>query len=300
MSKSLEQASIAVATPGRTNPVNPGSPQPPKQHSAKDDLSLTHVGAAIGVFALMVGLFGYGFYIQQTRVSEKEAAQRITGVSSPSISEVPSTLSNGLAEAATGSHPLIAATVKEESIASPIPAQIKSVHADIYFDFGKTRLRADAIATLQEQAEILKQDSHWAVLIQGYTDRHGSTDYNRALALRRGESVKQFLVELGVPTDSMKVVSLGQDAALCDDQTPTCKRLNRRVHLELVKLEAPVTALVPRSLAPTVTEQQDMTASPIDPVESGVGADTLDEDLHTAVSPAADTLDATIPSSESH
>jgi peptidoglycan-associated lipoprotein len=300
MSKSVEQASIAVATPGRRNQVHTGSPQPLKQHSAKDDLSLTHVGAAIGVFALMVGLFGYGFYIQQTRVSEKEAAQRITGVSSPSISEVPSTFSNGLAEAATGSHPLIAATVKEEPIASPIPAQIKSVHADIYFDFGKTRLRADAIATLQEQAEILKQDSHWAVLIQGYTDRHGSTDYNRALALRRGDSVKQFLAELGVPADSMKVVSLGQDAVLCDDHTPTCKRLNRRVHLELVKLETPIISLAPRALTPPIMAQPDMTTSPIDPVESGASADTPDADLHTVVSPAADTLDATIPSSESH
>ena len=300
MSKSMEQASLAVATPGRVNPVNQGSTQPPQQHSAKDDLSLTHVGIAIGVFALMVGLFGYGFYIQQARLSEKEAAQRIAEVSSPSISETPSTLSNGFAKAAMVLHPLSAATVKEEPIVSPMFSQIESVHADIYFDFGKTRLRADAIATLQQQAQILKQDSHWAVLIQGHTDRHGSTNYNRALALRRGESVKQFLVELGVPTDSMKVVSLGQDAALCDDQTPTCKRLNRRVHLELVKLEAPVVSLAPRSLPPPVTAQQDMTTSPIDPVESGVGADTLDEDLHQAVSPAADPLDAIMPSSDSH
>jgi len=107
----MEQASLAVATPGRVNPVNQGSTQPPKQHSAKNDLSLTHVGIAIGVFALMVGLFGYGFYIQQARLSEKEAAQRIAEVSSPSISETPSTLSNGFAKAAMVLHPLSAATV---------------------------------------------------------------------------------------------------------------------------------------------------------------------------------------------
>jgi peptidoglycan-associated lipoprotein len=104
---------------------------------------------------------------------------------------------------------------------------------------------------LQQQAQILKQDGHWAVLIQGYADRHGSVEYNKTLGLRRGESVKQFLTELGIPADSMKVVSLGQDAIICEDQTPTCTHLNRRVHLELVKLEAPSVSLVPISTVAT-------------------------------------------------
>jgi peptidoglycan-associated lipoprotein len=218
----------------------------------------------------------------------------VTTVPKPDASIV---LSEASAQAAV--HPTSAAvTVKEEAITAP--GLIESVHADIYFDFGKTRLRADAIEILQQQAQILKQDGHWAVLIQGYTDRHGSVEYNKTLALRRGESVKQFLTELGIPVDSMKVVSLGQDAAICDDPTPTCKRLNRRVHLELVKLEAPAVALAPVTPISTVsTQQESETSSTMTSVEPS--SDQNNEgNLLIVTPPTEDTQGTTIPPAESH
>lgn len=243
MSKPMEHASFPANIPGRTNPAGQGSQQASKNNpSHNDDLSMKHIGIAVGVFTMMVGLFGYGFYVQQQRVTAKESEMKMAEVAASSKPDTSIMLSEASAQAAVPP-PTAAVRVKDEPIAAP--ALIESVHADIYFDFGKTRLRADAIETLQRQAQLLKQDGNWAVLIQGYADRHGSVEYNKTLALRRGESVKQFLAELGIPADAMKVVSLGQDAAICDDQTPTCKRLNRRVHLELVKLEAPAASLAP-------------------------------------------------------
>ena len=243
MSKPMEHASFPANIPGRTNPAGQGSQQASKNNpSHNDDLSMKHIGIAVGVFTMMVGLFGYGFYVQQQRVTAKESEMKMAEVAASSKPDTSIMLSEASAQAAVPP-PTAAVRVKDEPIAAP--ALIESVHADIYFDFGKTRLRADAIETLQQQAQLLKQDGNWAVLIQGYADRHGSVEYNKTLALRRGESVKQFLAELGIPADAMKVVSLGQDAAICDDQTPTCKRLNRRVHLELVKLEAPAASLAP-------------------------------------------------------
>jgi peptidoglycan-associated lipoprotein len=241
----MEQASCAVNTSGR---VNPAGQAPKKDQGTIDDLSMKHVGIAVGLFAMLIGLFGYGFYVQQVRVTAKESGMKIAEVNTIPESDASLMVSEASAQA-TVPTTIEAVTVKEEPVASP--TLIPSVHADIYFDFGKTRLRADAIETLQQQAQILKQDGHWAVLIQGYADRHGSVEYNKTLGLRRGESVKQFLTELGIPADSMKVVSLGQDAIICEDQTPTCTHLNRRVHLELVKLEAPSVSLVPISTVAT-------------------------------------------------
>jgi len=74
------------------------------------------------------------------------------------------------------------------------------------------------------------------VLIQGYADSQGPVEYNRLLAQRRAESVKQFLVELGVPETSIKVVTIGKEGALCDDPSRECQQLNRRVHLEIRKM----------------------------------------------------------------
>jgi outer membrane protein OmpA-like peptidoglycan-associated protein len=119
---------------------------------------------------------------------------------------------------------------------APAPITGEVVHADVYFDFKSTRLRADAVRLLQEKAALMERASTWAVLIQGYADAQGPAEYNRALAQRRAAGVKQFLVELGVPEASIKVVTIGQEGALCDEPSAECQRLNRRVHLEIRKL----------------------------------------------------------------
>jgi peptidoglycan-associated lipoprotein len=117
------------------------------------------------------------------------------------------------------------------------------MHADVYFDSKSTRLRADGARVLQRHAALMSsEDGPWVVLIHGYTDRHGSAGYNRILAERRAEGVKRFLAELGVPETSMKVVTIGQEGALCDDPGAVCQSLNRRVHLEMRRMPAPVAA----------------------------------------------------------
>ena len=119
---------------------------------------------------------------------------------------------------------------------TPAPLTGEVVHADIYFDFKSTRLRADAVRLLQEKAERMEPAGTWGVLVQGYADAQGPAEYNRALAERRATVVKQFLVELGVPEASIKVVTIGQDGTLCDEPSAACQQLNRRVHLEIRKL----------------------------------------------------------------
>jgi peptidoglycan-associated lipoprotein len=119
---------------------------------------------------------------------------------------------------------------------APTPVTGEVVHADVYFDFKSTRLRADAVRLLQEKAALMEHASTWAVLVQGYADAQGPAEYNRTLAQRRATAVKQFLVELGVPEASIRVVTIGQEGALCDEPSPECQQLNRRVHLEIRKL----------------------------------------------------------------
>jgi outer membrane protein OmpA-like peptidoglycan-associated protein len=124
---------------------------------------------------------------------------------------------------------------RARSVAPP-PTDAEVVHADVYFDFKSTRLRADAARLLQEKAALMEHARSWAVLVLGYADRQGPAEYNRLLAQRRATSVKQFLVELGVSEPSIKVVTIGQEGSLCDEPSAECAQLNRRVHLEIRRL----------------------------------------------------------------
>jgi len=119
---------------------------------------------------------------------------------------------------------------------APGPTEAEVIHADVYFDFKSTRLSAGAVRLLQDKAALLEHTSTWAVLVQGYADRQGPAEYNRTLAQRRATAVKQFLVELGVPEASIKVVTIGQEGSLCDEPSAECQQLNRRAHLEMRKL----------------------------------------------------------------
>jgi peptidoglycan-associated lipoprotein len=131
-----------------------------------------------------------------------------------------------------------------------IPAPPAGVfHADVYFDFKSTRLRADAVRVLQETTGFMDLTNPWVVLVQGYADRQGPAEYNRVLAQRRAEAVKQFLIDLGVPQTAIKLVTMGQEGALCDEPGKECQELNRRVHLEFRKLAAAAPA--PRTVAET-------------------------------------------------
>jgi peptidoglycan-associated lipoprotein len=130
-----------------------------------------------------------------------------------------------------------AAEAKASRATAPAP-EAGVFHADIYFDFKSTRLRADAVRILQDNAGSLDPANAWVVLVQGYADHQGPAEYNKVLAQRRAEAVKQFLVELGVPEASIRLVAIGPDGALCDEPTKECQQLNRRVHLEFRKLVA--------------------------------------------------------------
>jgi len=175
-------------------------------------------------------------------------------------------------EAAPGtSKPAETATGPRAVIPAP-PAGV--FHADVYFDFKSTRLRADAARLLQEKAALVTAGEPWAVLIQGHADQRGDATYNRLLAQRRADAVKQFLVELGVPEPSIKAATLGQDNAVCDDPGAACQQLNRRVHLEFRRL--------PR-----------MSGLPVEPARAQIAAaDELDTDADAECGVDADDEEA--------
>jgi outer membrane protein OmpA-like peptidoglycan-associated protein len=130
----------------------------------------------------------------------------------------------------------VAQTLLRSRVMAPAPGAGPVHHADVYFDFRSTRLRADAVRVLQDTVALMDTRDPWALLVQGHADHHGPAEYNRVLAERRADVVKRFLVELGVPDSSIRVVTIGQAGALCDDPTPECQQLNRRVHIEARRL----------------------------------------------------------------
>ena len=121
--------------------------------------------------------------------------------------------------------------------AAPLATRSTDIlHDDIQFEIGRKGLSDDGKAALQRHAEFLKNQPDWGILLQGYTDQQGSMSFNKVLGMKRAETVKQELMALGVPETSIRTVSLGEEGALCIDASDVCRRMNRRVHLEMRKV----------------------------------------------------------------
>jgi len=101
---------------------------------------------------------------------------------------------------------------------------------DVYFDFDRSSLRDDAMATLAANARWLKSQGHIKVLIEGHCDERGTLAYNLVLGEHRAQSVKHYLRELGIPPAQLDVISYGKERPFCTDHREACWQQNRRGH----------------------------------------------------------------------
>ena len=100
----------------------------------------------------------------------------------------------------------------------------------VYFDFDKSDLRQDARDVLNKNAEALKAKADVKIKIEGNCDERGSAEYNIGLGDRRATAAKDFLAQLGVPGDRVKLVSYGKEKPQCTESNEECWQKNRRVH----------------------------------------------------------------------
>jgi peptidoglycan-associated lipoprotein len=88
----------------------------------------------------------------------------------------------------------------------------------VFFDFDSPKIKADAAEQLRGVADCLKNAGK-NVILEAHADPRGTEEYNIMLTDRRGQSVKQFLVDLGVPGEAMNVVSKGDLEASGTDES---------------------------------------------------------------------------------
>ncbi|MBI3662023.1 MAG: peptidoglycan-associated lipoprotein Pal [Acidobacteria bacterium] len=106
---------------------------------------------------------------------------------------------------------------------------------DAFFDYDKFDIRPDGRDALARTAEFLRAHPQIRVVIEGHCDERGSTEYNLGLGERRAQTVRQFLISLGVSADRMDTVSLGKERPFCTQSSEDCWQQNRRGHFVMAR-----------------------------------------------------------------
>lgn len=104
---------------------------------------------------------------------------------------------------------------------------------DVFYDYDSYDINATSQATISQDANFLNQHPDLKVVIGGYCDERGSTEYNLALGENRANSAKQALVTAGVSPDRLRTVSYGKEKQFCTTHDEACWQQNRRAQFSI-------------------------------------------------------------------
>ena len=123
----------------------------------------------------------------------------------------------------------------EEEVITETPAPVDPNEnlESIYFDFDKSDIRTDQVASLETDLTILKENPALQIVLGGHADERGSKDYNIKLSTRRAETIKNYLVNKGIDAARIVIYAYGEEHPIATGRNETSWSFNRRVDISL-------------------------------------------------------------------
>jgi outer membrane protein OmpA-like peptidoglycan-associated protein len=103
--------------------------------------------------------------------------------------------------------------------------------SDVLFDTGKYSLKPGAREKLANVAGILLAYPGLNIEVDGYTDNVGGDEMNQQLSENRARSVRDYLVQQGVATNSVSAKGFGKTLPVAANDNAAGRQQNRRVEL---------------------------------------------------------------------
>jgi peptidoglycan-associated lipoprotein len=119
-----------------------------------------------------------------------------------------------------------------------LDAEIRELNGqlqDAFFDYDRADPRADGVAALRHDAEllhaILPDFPGLKVVVEGHCDERGSAEYNLGLGARRANRAVEILHGFEMTLPALDTITYGKEAPQCTESSESCWRMNRRAHL---------------------------------------------------------------------
>jgi peptidoglycan-associated lipoprotein len=122
-------------------------------------------------------------------------------------------------------------TVDSSSVSGSSLDADSGVARVFYFEFDRAILNPEARAALSLHAQSLRANPV-NIRLEGHGDERGTREYNMALGERRANSVRDFLIQEGVDSSIIEVISYGEESPAALGSNEEAWALNRRVELK--------------------------------------------------------------------
>lgn len=129
--------------------------------------------------------------------------------------------------------PVQPSDVIEQAISASQPVQ-NIVLERVHFAFDKYSLSPEAQDILSANASALQTAPGLKIRIEGHCDDHGSDEYNLALGERRAQSVRTYLMSLGIAADRLETISFGEEMPIDFSNNEIAWAKNRRAEFKVL------------------------------------------------------------------
>ncbi len=102
---------------------------------------------------------------------------------------------------------------------------------DVLFDSGQYTLKPAARERLARISGIVLAYPELRLEVEGHTDSVGGDEFNQRLSEKRSSSVRDYLVDSGIPMDNIIARGFGKTQPVADNSTSEGRKLNRRVEM---------------------------------------------------------------------
>ncbi|HMG90927.1 MAG TPA: OmpA family protein, partial [Chryseolinea sp.] len=112
----------------------------------------------------------------------------------------------------------------------------KVVLKNIFFDVGKSDLKPESVAEVENIRELLLANNTVKVQINGHTDNSGNATSNKALSLKRATAVVTYLTQKGIVASRLSAKGYGSERPIVsNDDEEGGRAINRRTEIEIIK-----------------------------------------------------------------
>ena len=101
----------------------------------------------------------------------------------------------------------------------------------IFFDSDDNSITQESIGVIKRNVNALKATPEFTITLEGYSDITGRADYNLELSEKRAQIAKNYLVDIGIDSNKIKVIGKGGTEKYGTGETNEALQQNRRVNL---------------------------------------------------------------------
>ena len=117
---------------------------------------------------------------------------------------------------------------RQPGLRMPAENQVPELRT-VYFAYDSSDISAEGQQILDGNVAYLQANPGLTIQVEGHCDERGTNEYNYALAQRRADSVRDYMVSRGVPSQQLNTISYGEDRPVAPGSDEAAWAQNRRV-----------------------------------------------------------------------